>query len=177
MGIFSKAHKSLAAEVARLEGLKELHDEIKRAGSMEKLVGEVDAERVQAEQKLAVVNVGIRTAGETLAGLQRQAEQQREQNIKLISEAKEAASSWAKAGKVTADDIKREADQVLAAAGVERDRLIAEGRAIKAALDMDAAEVAEAIKVARQELATTQARKADVEGEIARLKSLFGGRV
>jgi hypothetical protein len=78
---------------------------------------------------------------------------------------------------VTADDIKREADQVLAAAGVERDRLIAEGRAIKAALDMDAAEVAEAIKVARQELATTQARKADVEGEIARLKSLFGGRV
>jgi chromosome segregation ATPase len=175
MGIFSKAHKALAAEVARLEGLKELHDEIKRAGSMEKLVGEVEAQKVEAERKWVSVDENISIAAATLEGLQNQAEQQREQNIKLINDARAAAERILADSKDDRENSAAIARATLEQAKAEAAAIVAEAVANKAELDRDAAQLAEVINGVRQELATTQARKADVEGEIARLRNLFKG--
>jgi hypothetical protein len=176
MRLFANAHKALAAEVARLDGLKELHDEIKRAGSLEKLVLEADAKRAEAERKVAEVEASIATANATLAGLQKQAEQQREENVKLAKSGRAAADLANEGARVVVANAKCEADNIKNQAGADATRIVAEANASKAALDAEAAEVAAAIKAARQELATTEARRADVEAEIARLRNLFAGR-
>lgn len=171
--VFVDAFKALGPEIDKLEGLKALQDECKRAGGLERLIAEVDARRSEADRALSAVKATVEKEKTTLAGLQDESAQVRDQNTKLAAD-----------GRNEIERIKAEAEEIKARATKDIEAMLQAGRdtaaakaseaeRAKALADDELAGVRGNILTAQAELAEAEQRKRDVEAEIARLRNLF----
>jgi chromosome segregation ATPase len=171
----NEALKNLSAFKASFGGFLALEDELKKVGGWDKLAKDYEARAGQAKAALNSTMADWDKAQDALKDKQAELAATADQAWELAKSARSDAAAIILKAKDEAAAIARDAQTIKGNALALADNAASLSAAKVAEAESELAELVRQINVADAALAASNAAKAAVDKEVARLKSLFGG--
>lgn len=169
MNPIREAEKNIELLVSMTQGLAALQPEIKRLGSIQKVIDEREARLKAIDDELAQVDRKRAALDAECTAKRNVAEHDAEQIRKGSEAIRVEAMNVLKAAQAKGEDARAEASDILAKAREEASRIVDQGKSLLGALTREADDARKQLEAVNAAIADAEKRRAEIEAVIARV--------